>query len=180
MGGYVINMGAIRRSTRGALFVAAVGSALLIGLGTANAQIGGAVRYPPASVGGCPSPATGEDGAPEHVAATDRTGRQRIKRATRPRHPARPPARITHTAADTKRELAERVPLSESVPQGATSRYSVPPPFRLGALGDGSPATVYGRVYYAESARSPAAPARPPWPASRRPTTARCRQCSND
>ena len=51
MGGYVINMGAIRRSTRGALFVAVVGSALLIGLGTANAQIGGAVQYPPASVG---------------------------------------------------------------------------------------------------------------------------------
>lgn len=51
MGGYVINMGAIRRSSRGALFVAVVGSALLIGLGTANAQIGGAVQYPPASVG---------------------------------------------------------------------------------------------------------------------------------
>jgi hypothetical protein len=51
VGGYVINMGAIRRSTRGALFVAVVGSALLIGSGTANAQIGGAVQYPPASVG---------------------------------------------------------------------------------------------------------------------------------
>ena len=51
MGGYVINMGAISRSTRGALFVAVVGSALLIGLGSANAQIGGAVQYPPASVG---------------------------------------------------------------------------------------------------------------------------------
>jgi hypothetical protein len=51
VGGYVINMGAIRRSTRGALFVAVVGSALLIGLDTANAQIGGAVQYPPASVG---------------------------------------------------------------------------------------------------------------------------------
>ena len=43
MGGYVINMGAISRSTRGALFAAVVGSALLIGLGTSNAQIGGAV-----------------------------------------------------------------------------------------------------------------------------------------
>ena len=51
MGGYVINMAAIRRSTRGALFVAVVGSALLIGLGTAAAQIVGAVQYPPASVG---------------------------------------------------------------------------------------------------------------------------------
>lgn len=51
MGGCVINMSAIRRSTRGALFVAVVGSALLIGLDTANAQIGGAVQYPPASVG---------------------------------------------------------------------------------------------------------------------------------
>ena len=51
MGGYVINRGAIRRSTRGALFVAVVGSALLIGSGTANAQIGGTVQYPPASVG---------------------------------------------------------------------------------------------------------------------------------
>jgi hypothetical protein len=49
VGGYVINMGAIRRSARGALLVA--GSALLIGLGTANAQTGGAVQYPPASVG---------------------------------------------------------------------------------------------------------------------------------
>jgi hypothetical protein len=51
VGGYVINMGGIRRSTRGALFVAVVGSGLLIGLGSANAQIGGAVQYPPASVG---------------------------------------------------------------------------------------------------------------------------------
>jgi hypothetical protein len=50
VGGYVINRGGIRRSTRGALF-AVVGSALLIGLGTSNAQIGGAVQYPPASVG---------------------------------------------------------------------------------------------------------------------------------
>jgi hypothetical protein len=49
VGGYVINMGAVIRSARGALLVA--GSALLIGLSTANAQIGGAVQYPPASVG---------------------------------------------------------------------------------------------------------------------------------
>jgi len=51
VGGYVINKAAIRRSTRGALFVAVVGSALLIGLGIANAQIVGTVQYPPASVG---------------------------------------------------------------------------------------------------------------------------------
>jgi hypothetical protein len=49
VGGYVINMGAVIRSARGALLVAA--SALLIGFSTANAQIGGAVQYPPPSVG---------------------------------------------------------------------------------------------------------------------------------
>lgn len=52
MGGDVINnMGEIIRSTREALLVAVLGCALLIGLGTANAQTGGAVQYPPASVG---------------------------------------------------------------------------------------------------------------------------------
>jgi hypothetical protein len=49
VGGYVINMGAVIGSARGALLVAA--SALLIGFSTANAQIGGAVQYPPPSVG---------------------------------------------------------------------------------------------------------------------------------
>ena len=51
MGGYVINMGAVRRSTRAALLVAVIGSALLIGLSAAIAQVVGAVQYPPASVG---------------------------------------------------------------------------------------------------------------------------------
>ena len=49
MGGYV--MGEIRRSTRAALRVAVIGSALLIGLSAAIAQVVGAVQYPPASVG---------------------------------------------------------------------------------------------------------------------------------
>jgi hypothetical protein len=51
VGRYVINMGEIRRSTREALLVAVIGCAIPIGLGTANAQTGGAVQYPPASVG---------------------------------------------------------------------------------------------------------------------------------
>ena len=51
MGGYVINMGAVGRSAHGALFAAVIGSALLSGLSTATAQVGGAVQYPPASVG---------------------------------------------------------------------------------------------------------------------------------
>ena len=51
MGGDVIEMGQMLRSTREALLVAVIGSALLIGLNNANAQIGGAVQYPPASVG---------------------------------------------------------------------------------------------------------------------------------
>jgi hypothetical protein len=49
VGGYV--MGEIRRSTRAALLVAAIGSALLIGLSAAIAQVVGAVQYPPATVG---------------------------------------------------------------------------------------------------------------------------------
>ena len=51
MGGYVINMGAVGRSAHGALFAAVIGSALLSGLSTATAQVGGAVQYPPASLG---------------------------------------------------------------------------------------------------------------------------------
>ena len=51
MGRYVIDMSEIRRSTREALLVAVIGFALLVGLGAANAQTGGAVQYPPASVG---------------------------------------------------------------------------------------------------------------------------------
>ena len=51
MGRYVIDMSEIRRSTREALLVAVIGFALLIGLGAASAQTGGAVQYPPASVG---------------------------------------------------------------------------------------------------------------------------------
>ena len=50
-GGVINNMGEIRRSTREAALVAVIGCALLIGLGIANAQTGGAVQYPPASVG---------------------------------------------------------------------------------------------------------------------------------
>jgi hypothetical protein len=44
-------MGEIRRSTRGALLVTVIGSALLIRLSAAIAQVVGAVQYPPASVG---------------------------------------------------------------------------------------------------------------------------------
>ena len=51
MGRYVIDMSEIRRSTREALLVAVIGFALLVGLGAANAQTGGGVQYPPASVG---------------------------------------------------------------------------------------------------------------------------------
>jgi hypothetical protein len=51
VGGDVINMGEIRRSTREALLAAVIGSAVLVGLSTAKAQVGGAVQYPPASVG---------------------------------------------------------------------------------------------------------------------------------
>ena len=51
MGGYVIKMGQISRSTREALLVAVIGSALLIGVSDANAQVVGAVQYPPGSVG---------------------------------------------------------------------------------------------------------------------------------
>jgi hypothetical protein len=51
VGGYVINMGQIARSTHGALRVALIASAVLVGLSTAKAQVGGAVQYPPASVG---------------------------------------------------------------------------------------------------------------------------------
>ena len=51
MGRYVIDMSEIRRSTREAPLVAVIGFALLIGLGAASAQTGGAVQYPPASVG---------------------------------------------------------------------------------------------------------------------------------
>jgi hypothetical protein len=76
VGGYVINMGAVGRSAHGALLAAVIGSALLSGLSTATAQVGG----------GCPTSAAGEDGASEHVAATDRTGLQRTKRATRLLH----------------------------------------------------------------------------------------------
>ena len=51
MGRNVINMSQITRSTHGALLVAAIASVLLITLSTANSQVGGAVQYPPASIG---------------------------------------------------------------------------------------------------------------------------------
>ena len=51
MGRNVINMSQITTSTHGALLVAAIASALLITLSTANSQVGGAVQYPPASIG---------------------------------------------------------------------------------------------------------------------------------
>jgi hypothetical protein len=51
VGGYVIDMGAAVRSAREALLVAVIGCALLTGLSAAIAQTGGAVQYPPASVG---------------------------------------------------------------------------------------------------------------------------------
>ena len=46
MGGDVINMGKIRRSTREARLAPLSGPALLIGSSIANTQIGGAVQYP--------------------------------------------------------------------------------------------------------------------------------------
>ena len=51
MGGYVIDMRRTRKSTREARLAAIIGSALLIGLSAAIAQVVGAVQYPPASVG---------------------------------------------------------------------------------------------------------------------------------
>jgi hypothetical protein len=49
VGGDVINKGEIRRSTREARLAPLSGPALLSGSDIANAQIGGAVQYPPAS-----------------------------------------------------------------------------------------------------------------------------------
>ena len=66
MGRYVINMGAVMGSARGALLVAA--SALLIGFSTANAQIGGAVQYPPPSVGADAQPPPPARMAPQSMA----------------------------------------------------------------------------------------------------------------
>jgi len=51
VGGDVIKMGRIGRSTREMLLFAVIGYALLIGSRTVNAQFGGALQYPPASVG---------------------------------------------------------------------------------------------------------------------------------
>jgi hypothetical protein len=51
VGGDVIDMSRITRSTHRALLVAAIASAFLITLSSANAQVGGAVQYPPASIG---------------------------------------------------------------------------------------------------------------------------------
>jgi hypothetical protein len=56
------------------LFVAVLGSALLVGGNIGKGQTGGALQYPPASVGeGCPAPAARKNGSSEHVAAADRT-----------------------------------------------------------------------------------------------------------
>jgi hypothetical protein len=51
VGGDLIKMGRIGRSTRETLLFAVIGCALLIGSRTVNAQVGGALQYPPASVG---------------------------------------------------------------------------------------------------------------------------------
>jgi hypothetical protein len=51
MGGDVIIMSQITRSTREALLLAVVAPALVISISSANSQVGGAVQYPPASVG---------------------------------------------------------------------------------------------------------------------------------
>lgn len=51
MGGDVINMRQITRSTREAVLVAVVAPALVINISSANSQVGGAVQYPPASIG---------------------------------------------------------------------------------------------------------------------------------
>jgi hypothetical protein len=45
------NMSQIRRSVREALLLAVVAPALVIAMSSANAQVVGAVQYPPASVG---------------------------------------------------------------------------------------------------------------------------------
>src|SRR5947209_16873208 len=67
MGGDVINMSQITRSTHGALLVAAIASVLLITLSTANSQVGGAVQYPPASVGEDAQPPPPARMAPQSV-----------------------------------------------------------------------------------------------------------------
>ena len=51
MGGDLIEMGRIGGSIREVLLFAIIGCALLIGSRTVNAQFGGALQYPPASVG---------------------------------------------------------------------------------------------------------------------------------
>jgi hypothetical protein len=67
VGVYVINVGAVGRSAHGALLAAVVGSALLSGLSTATAQVGGAVQYPPASVGEDAQPPPPARMAPQSV-----------------------------------------------------------------------------------------------------------------
>jgi len=51
MGGDVINMSQITRSAREALLFAVVAPALVISMSSAHSQVGGAVQYPPASIG---------------------------------------------------------------------------------------------------------------------------------
>ena len=51
MGGDVIKMRLIARLTHGALLVGAIASAFLMSPSSANAQVGGALQYPPASIG---------------------------------------------------------------------------------------------------------------------------------
>jgi hypothetical protein len=51
MGGGVIDMNQITRSIREALLFAVVAPALVTSVSSANSQVGGAVQYPPASVG---------------------------------------------------------------------------------------------------------------------------------
>jgi hypothetical protein len=60
-------MAEIGRSTRTALLVAVTGCALLTGLSAAIAQTGGAVQYPPASVGEDAQPPPPARTAPQSV-----------------------------------------------------------------------------------------------------------------
>jgi hypothetical protein len=63
----VTGMGEITRSTRGALLVPVIASALLISWRTADSQVGGAVQYPPASVGEDAQPPSPARMAPQSI-----------------------------------------------------------------------------------------------------------------
>jgi hypothetical protein len=141
VGGYVINMAAIRRSTRGALFVALVGSALLIGLGTAAAQIVGAVHIRPHRSERTPN-LRHRRGWRRRACRRDGSNWASADQASDPATPFRTPACAHHPHRRRR-----------WVGSSDASRYSVPPPVRRGVSVGGSRATVCGRVCRAETSR---------------------------